>query len=181
MNERSMLWAVTTLVAGSLWGCGQQPRYYRVAIDTAPLSQLPSSCYTSGVVPPERTTNVVEVGQWILWDGVEERKYLQVGDIDYELGDAYRLRISDGDALVSTGEEDKLTFTTERFLFNPTRTFRAIYTFDELGESPEGTLSLSSQCTGTGCNQPNCEATLTFVGRRLAAEPTVILTDTGTN
>lgn len=182
MNKLSMLCAVTTVAAGGVLGCGQQPQYYRVAIDTSSLSNLPSTCYRSGTVPPEKTTNVVEVGQWIIWDGVDGQEYLQVGDIVYDLGDAYQVRITAGDAIVSTGEGDKKTFVTERTLFNPTRTYKATYTFTRRGETPEGTVAISSTCTpGTGCDIPSCEATMSFVGRRLAAEPTVLLDNNGSN
>lgn len=180
MNMRSMLYAVAAVLAGGVMGCGEQPRYYRVAIDRAALANLPTTCYRSGAAPTDdRTTNVVDVGQWIIWDGVEGRKYLQVGNIDYRLGDA-RVQISEGDAIVST-EADKPTFAVERKQTNPERTSRATYTFDELGQTLEGSLALSSVCSGsTGCD-PNCEASLRFVGRRLDLEPTLQVGNTSSN
>ncbi|HYO55700.1 hypothetical protein [Archangium sp.] len=180
MNMRSTLWAVAAVMAGGLMGCGEQPRYYRVAIDRSPLNNLPTSCYRPGTVPTDdKTNNVVDVGQWIIWDGVEGRQYLQVGDIDYELGDA-QVRIVQGDAIVST-EGDKPTFVVERTQTNPNRTSRATYTFNKLGNTLEGTLVLSHACSGgTGCD-PNCEASLGFVGRRLDVEPTLQVGNTASN
>ncbi|HZH13507.1 MAG TPA: hypothetical protein VE057_03995 [Archangium sp.] len=176
MNMRSTLHAVAAVMVGGLMGCGQQPQYYRVSIDRAPLANLPASCYSSGTVPTDdRTVNVVDVGQWIIWDGVEDRQYLQVGDIDYRLGDA-RVQLTVGDAIVST-EADKPTFTVERTQTGPNRTTRATYTFDKLGETAEGSIALSYACSGgTGC-APNCDASLRFVGRRVNAEPMIVVAD----
>jgi hypothetical protein len=172
MNMRSTLCAVA--VAGGLLGCNPQPEYYRVAIDDAPLNNLPSSCYTSGTAPAPRGDTLNEVQQWVLWEGVEDRKYLQVGQINYALGDADNVNIP-GDAIASSGEGDRLTFVAERTLSNPSRTFRATYTFDQdPGDTLEGSLALSSTCTGTGCD-PNCEASLRFTGRRISADQELLI------
>jgi hypothetical protein len=170
MNMRSTLCALA--VAGGLVGCNPQPQYYRVSIDDAPLNNLPSSCYTT--VPAPRGDTLVDVQQWVLWDGVEDRKYLQVGRINYALGDAENVDII-GDAIPSSGENDNLTFVAERTLSNPSRTYRATYTLDKKpGDTLEGSLALSSTCTGTGCD-PNCEASLRFVGRRIAADQELLV------
>ncbi|PTL79953.1 hypothetical protein [Vitiosangium sp. GDMCC 1.1324] len=177
MNLRSTIWAVAALMAGGMMGCGKQPSYYRVAIDTAPLSNLPPSCYRSGTPPTDDTTsNVVTVDQWVIWDGVDDRKYLQTGDISYPLGDA-QVTITAGDAIVSSADKDKTTFVVERTRTNPSRSLRATYTFDSLGQTAEGTLALSYSCTGTGCD-PNCDASLHFVGRLLDVDPTLIVNNT---
>lgn len=180
MNMRSTLCAVAAVMVGGLMGCGEQPKYYRVSIDRSPLNNLPTSCYRSGTVPTDdRTNNVVDVAQWVIWDGVENQKYLQVGNVDFRLGDA-RVNIPDGDAIVST-EAKAPTFTIERTQTGPNRTSRATYTFDKLGETAEGTISLSYACSGsTGCD-PNCDASLRFVGRRLSAEPMVVVANGASN
>jgi hypothetical protein len=178
MNLRSTLYVVTAVVAGGLLGCGEQPKYYRVAIDRSPLDTVPDACYTSGAAPSDRTTNVVDVGQWIIWDGVEDRKYLQVGNINYQLGSSQVL--IQGDAIVSTGDDKKPTFTVERTQNNPNRTSRATYTFEELGDTVEGTLALSFSCNGTGCT-PGCDATLSFSGRRLDVDSSVQVNNSANN
>ncbi|MFY0563567.1 hypothetical protein ACN28E_06950 [Archangium lansingense] len=181
MSMRSTLWVVASVVGGGLLGCGEQPRYYRVAIDSSSLAEVPASCYRSGSVPEDndKTNNVVQVGQWIIWDGVEGQKYLQVGAISYPLGDA-SVTITAGDAIVST-EADKPTFTIERIQTNPNSTARATYTFDSLGETAQGTLSLSYVCSGSAACAPNCEASVPFVGRRLEAEPMLVVSNTANN
>ncbi|WP_257457477.1 hypothetical protein [Archangium lipolyticum] len=178
MNLRSTLCVAMAVAAGGLLGCGEQPKYYRVAIDRSPLDEVSGACYSSGEGPSDRTTNVVDVGQWIIWDGVDDRKYLQVGNINYQLGSSQVL--IQGDALVSTGDAKKPTFTAERTQANPSRTSRATYTFDKLGETVEGTLALSFSCTGPGCT-PGCDATLRFEGRRLDVDPTLQVSNTANN
>jgi hypothetical protein len=176
MNMRSTLCAI--VVAGGLMGCNPQPQYYRVALDDAPLNNLPASCYGSGNAPSPRGDTLVPVQQWIVWEGVEDRKYLQVPRINYALGDAAPVDIpaAAGNTIPSTGDGDKLTFTAERTQSTPnTRTFRAVYTFDKTpGDTIEGSLALSSTCAGTGC-EPNCEASLRFTGRRIAADQELLV------
>lgn len=177
MNLRSTLWAVAAVLMAGTMGCGSEPKYYRVAIDRSPLDNLPTSCYSSGTPPTDKTNNVVDVAQWILWDGVEDRQYLQVGAIDYTLGDA-RVRITTGDAIVSSEVDKKTTFTVERTQTNPARTSRATYTLDKTSmDTLEGTLSLHYECSGTGCS-PNCDASLHFVGRQVDADTIVDVSNT---
>ncbi|HYO65831.1 MAG TPA: hypothetical protein VEU33_07100 [Archangium sp.] len=176
MKLRSMLCAVGAVMTVGMMGCGEQPQYYRVSIDRSPLGRMPSSCYGSGTAPTpnDRTPNPVDVAQWVLWDGVEGQKYLEVNNIDYDLGDV-RVDIEEGDAIVST-EADKPTFTVERMQTGPNRTSRATYTLDKVGETLEGTLALSYECTGTtGCPVANCSASLPFVGRRVSAESMIVV------
>jgi hypothetical protein len=184
MNLRSML--CVAVAVGGLMGCGQEQKYYRVAVDLSPLRNLPASCYNSGTTPAPTTITTQDTQQWILWDGVEDRKYLEVGGVNYTLGSA-SVSIS-GDALVSTGEGDKTTFVAERTLVDPNRTQRATYTFDNegglfAGDVIEGSISLVSTCAASGtntCNQPaNCEATLRFSGRRIDAEPMLLVNSGG--
>ncbi len=181
MNLRSTLCAVSAVLAMGLMGCGEQPQYYRVSIDRSPLGNVPSSCYSSGTAPSpnDRTTNIVDVAQWVIWDGVDGQKYLQVGDINYALGDA-RVDIDVGDAIVST-EGDKPTFTVERMQTGPNRVSRATFTFDKLGDTLQGKLALSYECTGTTTCPPACNTSLDFVGRRLTAEPMVVVTNGSSN
>ncbi len=176
MRMHSILWTVVGAV--SLVGCGQQPQHYRVAIDESPLQNLASTCYTSGETPADKTSNVVDVQQWSVWEGVEGRKYLQVGTLNYRLGDSYNLTIA-GDAIISQEKADKPTFVAERVDVETDRTIttRATYTLDSAGETLEGSLELSSSCVGSACARPDCTATLGFVGRRLDVERVLAVGD----
>jgi hypothetical protein len=182
MNLRPTLFSMAAVMTVGMMGCGEQPQYYRVSIDRSPLGSMPSSCYSSGTAPTptDQTTNVVDVAQWVLWDGVEGQKYLQVGDINYPLGDA-RVDIDVSDAIVSTEDADKPTFTVQRTQTGPNRVSRATYTLDKAGDTLEGSIALSYECSGTTGCAPNCNASLRFVGRRLTAEPMVVVTNGASN
>ncbi|HLM42602.1 MAG TPA: hypothetical protein VK458_01990 [Myxococcaceae bacterium] len=183
MNLRSTLCVVTAVVAGGLMGCGEPQKYYRVVVDRSPLTNLPSSCYPNNTPPPQPqpTSNLQDVQQWILWDGLEGRKYLEAGSVNYSLAGT-NLNIGN-DAIVSTPDADKTTFVAERTDIEPGRTYRATYTFDNegglfQGNVIEGSIALSYTCTPTGtftCNRPNCEATLRFSGRQVEAEPMILV------
>jgi hypothetical protein len=189
MNLRSTLCVVTAVVAGGLLGCGQPQKYYRVAVDLAPLRNLPASCYNNNTTPPPQTNTTQDVQQWVMWDGVDGKQYLEVGGVNYSMGNA-TVSIT-GDALVSSGDAKKTTFVAERTLVEPSRTYRATYTFDNegglfAGEIIDGSIALVSTCAATGtstCNQPtNCEATLRFSGRKLEADPMLLVgTSSGAN
>jgi len=182
MNLRSTLCVVTAVAAGGLLGCGQPEKYYRVVVDRSPLNNLPSSCYVNNTQPPPGgTTNLQQVvQQWVLWEGTEGRRYLELdGNIRYELGNAFPVSIS-GDVLTNQADAEKTTFVAERTEVEPNRTFRATYTFDNegglfQGNVIEGSIALSSTCaptaTSTCNNRPNCEATLRFSGRMVDADP----------
>jgi hypothetical protein len=183
MNLRSTLCVVTAVVAGGLMGCGEPQKYYRVVVDRSPLNNLPSSCYPNNTPPaqPQPTSNLQDVQQWILWDGLEGRKYLEAGTINYALAGT-NLNIGN-DAILSTADADKTTFVAERTDIEPGRTYRATYTFDNegglfQGNVIEGSIALSYTCTPTGaftCNRPNCDATLRFSGRQVDADPMLLV------
>jgi hypothetical protein len=171
----SIKWAVAVVVAGGLLGCGgPQPTIYRVAVERLTQDKIPTSCYRTGNAPtttPDRTSNMVNQEQWVLWEGVDGAKYLDVGgDINYFMGNAERVDI-DGDAIVDDNDDGKDVFTTERVRTESTTeiyTTSATYTFDELGKTLKGTLLLRSNCAGSNCGgTPSCEITLNFSGRKI--------------
>jgi len=183
MNLRSTLCVVTAVAAGGLLGCGQGEKYYRVVVDRSPLNNLPSSCYINNTPPPppQPTNNLQQdVQQWVLWEGTEGRRYLELGgNINYGLGNAYTVSIP-GEVIMNQADAEKTTFVAERTDVEPNRTFRATYTFDNegglfQGNVIEGSIALSSTCTPTATstcnNRPNCEATLRFSGRMIDADP----------
>ncbi|HEX8822674.1 MAG TPA: hypothetical protein VF794_22290 [Archangium sp.] len=184
MKLRSTLYGVAAVVVGGLLGCGQPPKYYRVAVDESPLLNLPASCYPNGTAPTPRTNNVQSVQQWSLWDGTEDRKYLEVGAITYNPGNNAPTFSIPGEVIVSTGAGDKTTFVAERTLTDPNRTYRVTYTFDKEGglfggDVIEGSIGLFYSCTNTAtnnCNQVNsCDTTLRFTGRQIDAEPMLLV------
>jgi hypothetical protein len=184
-HMRSMMtWAVGIVALGGLLGCGGgQPEVYRVALETAPLNNLATTCYRSGQAPnpnEDQTRNLVGQQQWVLWDGVEKTKYLEVPDINVDLGQAERVSIDDGggnDVIQAVKNDDgKYVFTAERVQVATdfTLTATAVYSFEDLGGTAKGSLTLRSTCAGTGCtNRPSCETTLGFVGRRIKVDPEV--------
>jgi hypothetical protein len=184
MHKHSKPWFIALGLASGLLGCGEAQRYYRVAIDETPLRSLPTTCYRTAPTPTDpsdRTDNMVDVEQWIVWDGVEGQRYLQVGHVGYAVGEAYGVAIN-GDAILSVAEADKPTFIAERILSSGGSTprvitTRATYTFDSLGDTVQGSLVLSSVCTGSTCDRPNCEASLRFSGRILDADPMLVVGD----
>jgi len=188
MNLRSML--CVAVAVGGMMGCGEPQKYYRVVVDTSPLRNLPASCYPNNTPPPPDGTNNLtqDVQQWVLWDGVEGRKYLSVsGATNYSLAGT-GLGLS-SEALVNTKDADKTTFVAERTELDPNRTYRVTYTFDNegglfSGEVLDGSIALSYTCTPTGaftCNRSSCEATLRFSGRRIDAEPMILVGASGVN
>lgn len=169
---RSIKWAVAVVAASSLLGCeGSQPSIYRVAVD--PVSQnIPTTCYRAGQAPanPDKTTNIVDQQQWVVWEGLDDTSYLEPGAISYNMGQARRVAIN-ADALQGSKADGKYTFVSERTQTDSTTeiyTTSATYTIDKLGQTLEGTLALHSHCTGTDCGDiPTCDVSVKFVGRRI--------------
>jgi hypothetical protein len=172
---RFIKWAVAAVAASSLLGCeGSQPSIYRVAVD--PVAQnIPTTCYRSGQAPtaPDKTTNIVDQQQWVIWEGVEDIAYLEPGNINYILGQAQRVVIT-GDAIQGSKADGKYTFVSERTQTdspNEVYTTSATYTIDKLGETLEGTLALHSHCTGSECaGIPTCDVSVKVVGRKIDAD-----------
>jgi hypothetical protein len=174
---RFIKWAVAAVAASSLLGCeGSQPSLYRVAVD--PVAQsVPATCYRTGQAPanPDKTTNIVDQQQWVVWEGVDDTAYLEAGAINYILGQAQRVTInSNGGAIQGTKVDGKYTFVSERTQTDsPTEVYTtsATYTIDKLGETLEGTLALHSHCTGADCGGiPTCDVSVGFVGRKIDAD-----------
>ena len=165
------------LVSSFAMSCGNgQPRYYRIGINRTPLENLPASCYAGGIVPPttDKSTNVVEVQQWSLWDGTDGKLELVIGDMSvFSLGNAERVRVN-GDAI----EGGPTTFSEIREQVNPQRTVKTITTvvFTDLGPTARGTLTLDSNTTCTNCGTPACKVDMAVTGRLVDSTPTMIYT-----
>ncbi len=160
-----------------LAGCGaSQPRIYMISMDGSPLASLPPSCYLNNTVSTLREigTNLREELQWVLWDGVENKQYLDIGPFSVRLGQADQISVGsmiEGSDKVFSGQlvEQKLPDPNSQYTY--TKTLSVIVSFNDLGASPVGSVDLSSQYTCTACtnndNKVNCAAKLNFVGRRV--------------
>lgn len=172
---RSFKWAVAAFALSGLTGClNSDPELYRVALSAEPATQA-ASCYRNNTVPTNvdaPATNSVDEEDWVLWDGVDDTKYLDVGDgrvSSDNLGNAPNVSIQ-ADAIEGREVDGKLVFSVERTERDSDETVvtAATYTFDEVGQTVEGTVTFRSSCTGTGCSdQISCEYSRRFVGRRV--------------
>lgn len=172
---RSFKWAVAAFALSGLTGClNSDPELYRVAVAAAP-STLAATCYRNNTVPttiPDQQTNTVTEEDWVLWDGIDGTKYLDVGDgrVSANMADAPDVNIV-VDAIEGKENDDgKLVFVVERTERDSDETVvtAATYTFDSVGQTAEGSVTFRSSCTGTGCAaQLSCEYTRNFVGRRV--------------
>jgi hypothetical protein len=168
----SIKWAAPVLAALSLLGCqGSQPSIYRVAVDRLGTENMPPSCYRAGNAPTtiaDKSTNLIDEKQWVIWEGIEDKFYLEPGPINYQLAEARSITVS-ADAIVGTktdsGTHEFVTDRTQTVSANEVYTTSAKYTFEELGKTIKGTLALHSQCAGSACNStPTCDITLNFSG-----------------
>ena len=174
---RSTTWAVKCAVMmvalgmSGLVGCGsEQPEMYRVAVDVSPLTSLPASCYVDGRAPNSgnRTEGVMLPGQWLLWKGIDEQRYLEPGDFSLQLGDAGEVQLNGLGLNGRVGEEMVYGSELVRVFSEQTRRQQIVVRFDELGASMKGRMELSLSCSaGTLPCPPDCSVTLPFSGRRL--------------
>ncbi len=187
---RSMkLVALSALASLGLFGCnGGQPRIYRVAIDETPIRTIAvPSCFRNNNLPAGRGNiteqNYRSENEWVIWTGVEQTEYLDLGTQVYKLGDAPDIRVND---LIEGTDK---TFSALR---NEQKPIQDFYTearqtqisvkFDDYSFSPKGTISLNSQYAcikgrndcpvGDASPQDaaSCSSSLNFVARRIDAQ-----------
>lgn len=172
---RSMKWAVAAIAASSLLGCNNsQPSIYRVAV--APAT-VPTTCFkTAPTGTPDTTTNLVDEKQWVVWEGVDDKFYLEPGTINYTMGEAQRVNIAT-DAIEGGKNDNKqwvfTTVHTQNASATEVYSTSATYTFDELGKTLKGTLTLHSACAGSNCStttQTTCDISLTFSGVEISGD-----------
>lgn len=176
------------LAAGAV-GCNAgQPRTYRIAVDESPLAQLPPSCYRNNTVSTLREigTNVREEHQWMVWDGVENKQYLDIGKFGVQMGHAEPVivgRMIEGQDKSFMGQlvEQKLADPGSSYTY--TKTLSLTINFEDMGASPKGSIDASSQYTCTSCtnndNKVTCAARLSFVGRRIDSAQTTFYGPSG--
>lgn len=178
---RTLKCVIGAVIAAGLLACGGgQPRIYRIAVDPSPLGSLPPSCYQNNAVSTMRVigTNLREETQWVIWDGVDGRQYLDLGNgFEIPLGDAEPVGFNgviEGKDKVFSGQlvQQKLPDPGSQYTF--TRTLSLVVTFTDMGGTAQGKVDASSQYTCTACtnndNQVNCASSLTFVGRQIEAD-----------
>jgi hypothetical protein len=149
--------------------------YYRVAVDISALANLPPSCFLNNTVPTIKTitTNLRAEQSWNVWTAADNKQYLDVGNFSVTLGHADPVVIGglvEGSANVFSAQIVQQKLPDPGSTYTYTKTTSAIFTLDSVGETPKGTIDLSSQYTCTSCtnndNKVNCAAKLTFNARR---------------
>ncbi len=184
---RSMkLAALGALSLISLAGCLQgQPRLYRVALDETPVLTVNTpTCFRNSELPQGRNNtteqNYRSEDEWVIWNGVDQTEYLDLGTQAWTLGNAPTIRVTDlieGTNKVFNASRNVQTPVSDQYLELRQTTVSA--TFDDYSAVPVGTVSLNAQfaCTKvrgdcpTGLNlaqdAASCTANLKFVARRI--------------
>ena len=185
---RSSIVLAIASAALALTACNTgQPRIYRVAVDPSPVLNLPPTCYSNNEIPGgtvrDSVTNWRSEFEWVIWDGVDGKQYLDLGEGEtFPLGDAAPISVYG----IIEGQDNTFvgTETTSRLPDNNNysyvRTKTITVTFEDQGTSPKGTVDLVSNYTCTNCAQgeteqkgnKNCSTRLNFAGRRIDASPT---------
>ena len=99
---RSMkLVAVGAISLISFAGCLQgQPRIYRVAVDETPVRTISvPSCFRNNNLPTGRGNFSEQFyrseDEWVIWNGVDQTEYLDLGKQQWKLGDAPTIDVTD--------------------------------------------------------------------------------------
>ena len=181
---KTVLMAAAAMVV--LVGCNSgQPRIYRVAVDVSPAKTVQNpSCYKANAVPGGTVseTNLRVEQQWVIWDGVEGKQYLDMGRQQFKLGDSPTINFAElieGQTGVFTGqrvENDQVTIPNV-VSYNQVRQTIITVNFNDLGASPTGTINLQSSyaCQPQGscpmdttvADPRSCTVPLNFVARRI--------------
>lgn len=178
----------------ALTGCNNgQPRIYRVAIDETPIRTIAvPSCFRNNNLPAgqgNRTEqNYRSEKEWVIWAGLDQTEYLDLGNQQYKLGNAPLIDIKD---LI---EGTNKTFSALRSVQEPegdsytyARQTQIQVTWDDYSYSPKGTIALNAQyacirnridCPGTGttpsdlapADAASCQSTINFVARAIDAQ-----------
>lgn len=189
---RSMkLAALGALALLSLVGCSQgQPRLYRVAIDETPVRTIAvPSCFRNNNLPSGRgnfaESNFRSEEDWVIWNGIDQVEYLDLGSQVRKIGDAPEIRINDlieGTDKTFKASRNEQTPISDQW--TEVRQTQVTVKFNDYSAVPSGVITLTAQyaclknrndCPGTG-NTPSdlappdgasCNADLAFVARRI--------------
>lgn len=186
---RSVKLLMVGAIAAVALACNNQPRIYRVAIDSTNLNALPVTCWVDNKPPDTaerlQINNIRQELEWAIWDGVEGKQYLDMGpNTSFGLGHAEPVAISD----LIEGQDNTFTGTETRtrlpdpndFPANRSyvRTKSVTVTFADQSASPTGTIQVNSAYTCTNCRDreletvgnKTCATSLSFVARRIDAQ-----------
>jgi hypothetical protein len=170
---------VVVLGASCSWNSEAPPMIYQVAIGLTPSNTLVlDACFINSRSPSDTVTDIFQQQQWLLWDGPEDMRFLQIGDLStFPIGEAERVNLN-GDTLRGVND----TFTASRKKLDASgqlRTNSVTVEFTQLDYEIGGTLTLSSPCTTCPNKLSNCTVDLPFFGQSLDAYPGVIYSPTG--
>ena len=178
--------ALSALSLLSLVGCLQgQPRIYRVAVDETPVRTIAvPSCFRNNNLPAGRG-NITEQNyraedEWVIWNGVDQVEYLDLGTKSWELGDAPTIRVSD---LIEGTDKTFSALRNEQKpimdFYTEARQTQVSVKFTDYSAVPVGTISLDSQYAcikgrndcpvGDASPQDaaSCKSSLNFTARRI--------------
>lgn len=179
---------LTALSLIALVGCNNgQPRIYRVAVDETLIRTIANpSCFVNNNLPAgqgNRTEqNYRTEKEWVIWAGIDQTEYLDMGTTQYKLGASPTINITD---LIEGTDK---TFSALRSIQSPdgdrftyARQTQVTVKFEDYSYSPKGTIALNSQfaCINQRENCPSpavepdaasCSSTVNFVARRIDAQ-----------
>jgi len=166
----SLLWGGAALaVLGGTVGCGGVgPGDYVVYEVSFTAMEKASSCYVDKYVPPNEksdSTTVRDAGTFILYAGIEDKFYLDAGEVTLEgakEGDKYTFTGKSVDVQYDSpdGQGNKRTTTT---------TETVEMTVDGKAVTGTETVKASYKCSGQTCGNPipSCTESGDFVGTQV--------------
>lgn len=181
--------AIGALSLLGLMGCSQgQPRIYRVSVDMTPVRTIAvPNCFRNNNLPAGRG-NLTEQGyraedEWVIWTGVEQTEYLDLGTQTFNLGDAPTIRVADliegKDKVFSAVRNEQKPIGDQ---FTEVRQTQISVSFNDYSAAPTGTMSLNSQYAcirgridcplgeASAADAATCTSSLSFVARRIDAQ-----------
>lgn len=183
---RSMkLVVLAALSLFALAGCNNgQPRIYRVAVDDTQIRGIANpSCYVGGRLPTDRGQdqyqNYRSETEWVIWQGVDQAEYLDLGEASWTLGDAFPVEnygLIEGKDRAFQALRSWQKPNNNDYLYSYQTTIAV--TWDDYSFSPKGNVALTSvfACSRQNADCPqqpphtSCSAGFSFVARRIEAE-----------
>lgn len=178
--------ALGALALVSFAGCLQgQPRLYRVAVDATPVRTIAvPSCFRNNNLPAGRGNiteqNYRQEDEWVIWNGVDQVEYLDLGTQTFNLGDSPTIRVSD---LIEGTEKTFSALRNEQKpiadQYTEARQTQISVKFNDYSAVPTGTIALNAQyaCIKGRADCPvgdaspqdaaSCSSSLNFVARRI--------------